>query len=136
MTNKTDTLTDWLRAELAADREAAAEKTATDWVITAVDTTVALGLLARTMIYSCVYAVNHAEEGAEIAFSLAAEPLEAGCWRFVDRVQASLLGPIAVAWVVSVYGVEPMPPAWLGLLTSNAAVLLVDPVRVVVSELH
>jgi len=130
----TETLTDWLRAELEADREAAAEKTATDWLITAVDTVVALGLLARTMIYSCVYAVNYGEGEAPIAFSLGEPPLTADCWGFVDRLQASLLGPISVAWFIEAHAFEAMPAAWLALLAANAAVLVVDPLRVVVGE--
>jgi len=130
----TETLTDWLRAELEADREAAAEKSTADWLITVVDTVVAVGLLARTMIYSCIYGLNHNEPGAEIAFSLGEPPIEADCWGFDDALQASLLGPIAVAWVIEAHAVDSMPVAWFGLLAANAAVLVVDPLRVVVSE--
>jgi len=132
--NSADSKVGWLRAELAADREAAAEKSLTDWLITGLDTIVALGLLARTMMYSCVYALNHNEPGAEIAFSLADPPLEADCWGFVDDLQASLLGPIAVAWVITAHEFGSMPTAWFGFLAINAAVLLVDPLRVVATE--
>jgi len=134
----TDTLTadlrEWLRAELEADRQAAADKSTADWLITLVDTIVALGLLARTMIHSVVYAVNHNEPDAEIGFSLAEAPLTADCWRFVDRLQAALLGPIVVAWVIEAHEVAAMPGAWLGVLAANAAVLVVDPVAVVAQE--
>ena len=127
-------LREWLRAELEADREAAAKKSPGEWLVTAVDTGVALGLLARTMIHSCIYAVNHGEPDAEIAFSLAEAPLTADCWGLVDRLQAALLGPIVVAWVIEAHEVAAMPGAWLGVLAANAAVLVVDPVAVVAQE--
>jgi len=130
----TTDLREWLRAELAADRQAAAEKSLGEWLITGLDTVVALGLLARTMIHSVVYAVNHNEPDAEIGFSLVEPPLTADCWRFVDRLQAAVLGPIVVAWVIEAHEVAAMPGAWLGLLAANAAVLVGDPVVVVAQE--
>jgi len=129
-----ETLTDWLRAELAADWEAATDYSLVDWLVVVVDTAVALGLLARTMIHSCIYAVNHTEPGAEIGVSLAEPPLTADCWGLGDALQAGLLGPIVVAFVVEAHAIEPMPTAWLALLAANAAVLVVDPVVAVAWE--
>lgn len=130
----TETLVDWLRAELEADRQAAAEKSIGDWLITGVDTIVALGLFARTCIYACVYAVNYGEGEAPIAFSLADEPLEAEWWGFVDKLQASLLGPIVVGFVIEAHQVGSMPAAWFAFLALNAAVLVLDPLRVIGAE--
>ena len=132
----TSSLTDRLRAELAADLDAAADKSLAAWLVTAVDTVVAFGLVARTMCYACVYAINHNEPGAEIAFSVTAEPLTADWWTLADRLQASLVGPIAVAWFIAAHEFGAMPRAWFGFLAVNAAVLVVDPIRVVVWEVR
>lgn len=131
-------LVDWLRAELQADREAIGEKTAVDWAITAVDTALALGLLARAMIHSVIYAVNHGDADAEteIGFSMAEPALWGERWRFIDRLQAGLLGPIVVGWVIAAHEFAAMPAAWLVYLAANAAVLVFDPVVAVLWEVR
>lgn len=129
-------LTDWLRAELRDDLDATADKSAVDWIVTAVGTVFALGILCRTMMYSCVWAVNYHDEGAEISLRLFAEPLTEPRWTFVDRLQASVLCVCWAGFWFYAVTINPNNPTWMfGLLASNSAVLVLDPVRVLVSEL-
>ena len=133
----TSSLTDRLRAELAADVDAAADKSLVDWLLTAVETVFSLGIFCRTMMYSCVWAVNYNDEGAEINLTLLDEPLTEPRWGVVDKFQASIL---CVCWAgFWFYGVniDPNNPTWMfALLGANAAVLVLDPLRVVVWEVR
>ncbi|MDB2293720.1 hypothetical protein PM085_15795 [Halorubrum ezzemoulense] len=122
----TDAL-DWLRAELAADREALAAMSPREAAVAAVDTLLAPGLWARSTVHACVYAINHAEPGADTTFSVAQRPIEAACWRPRDDVQASLLGPIALAFLATPLASPPADPLLAAFAALQALPLALDP---------
>jgi len=78
--------------------------------VAAVDTLLAPGLWARATLHACVYAINHTEKGAETTFSVAERPIDAACWRPRDDIQASLLGPLALAFVTTPLASPPAAP--------------------------
>jgi len=91
-----------LRDELGADIAAARAYDATDWLREAVDTALAPGLWMRSTIHACVYAIYHAEPGAETTFSVARPPIVADAWRERDSVTASLLS----VWALGIFATD------------------------------
>jgi hypothetical protein len=98
-----------------------------DYLRAAVDTLLAPGLWARATLHACVYAINHAEPGAETTFSVAERPIRAACWRPRDDVQASLLGPLALAFVTTPYVSPPADPLLAAVVGLQALPLALDP---------
>ena len=116
-----------LRDELAADLDAARSYDATDWLREAVDTALAPGLVARSTVHACVYAIFHAEEGAETTFSIARPPIVAACWRERDAVTASLLS----VWALGIFATDlaslPADPALAAFVALQCLPLACDP---------
>ena len=125
----TSDLRAWLRRELAADREAIHEKSATDWLSTVIETVVALAVVVRLAVGSIVWAINHGGE-ADLNWSLRGPPLEAPEWSTMESVQTALL----CAWVPAMVYYSPHeiagPPLLVGWVGLQAAVLVVEPARV------
>ena len=116
-----------LRDELAADLDAARTFTAADWLREAVDTVLAPGLFARSTVHACVYAIIHAEEGADTTVSLARQPIAAECWRDRDAVTASLVS----VWLLAALAMAPttLPSGVAGAIVAAQCVpLALDPV--------
>jgi hypothetical protein len=89
----------WLREELAADREAIAAKTPTDWLVAGLDLIAGPVLALRASIASWVWAINHGES-ADIGLSLADPAMCAPAWGRVDAFQVAALLVIVPAFVV------------------------------------
>lgn len=89
----------WLREELRADRQAVRDKSRTDWLVTIVDLIAAPTLTLRAAIGSCIWAINHGTS-ADIGLSLADPAMIAPAWGRVDAFQVAALlviGPAIVA---------------------------------------
>jgi len=119
----------WLRAELAADREAIAAMPPADCVRHAVDWLLAPGLVARSTLHAVQYAINHAEPGAEVRSRLSARPIDAGCWRARDDVQASLLSVVLLALLATPIASLPRDPLLATFIAVQAVPLVVDPLH-------
>ena len=117
--------TDWLRDELASDMEEMEARSPTEWVRVCVDTVLMLGLVFRAAVYSCTYAINYAEKGAEISFRVDERPLSAEPWGAGDELQASTL-TVIVAALIAQYSSPPASPAVLVVVASVAIVLALD----------
>lgn len=126
-----ESVVEWLRADLAADRERLAAMSPADYLRAAVDTVLAPGLLARTTFHACVYAINHAEPGATTTYSVARRPIAAPCWRPRDDIQASLLGPLACGLFATPLASLPADPVLAGVVGLQALPLALDPVAAV-----
>jgi hypothetical protein len=74
-----------------------------------------------------VYAINHAESGATTTFSVTKRPIRAPCWRPRDDVQASLLGPIALAFLATPLASPPADPLLAAFAGLQALPLALDP---------
>jgi hypothetical protein len=121
----------WLRAELEADREQIAAMTPADYARSAVDTVLTPGLVARSTVHACVYAINHAEQGAASTFSLFKRPLRAGCWRPRDDVQASLLSVLLLGVFATRLASLPADPLLAAVVGLQALPLVVDPLHAI-----
>jgi len=118
-----------LRDELAADVEVARSYDAADWVREGVDTVLAPGLVARSAVHACVYAMFHGERGAESTFSVARQPIIAGPWRERDAVTASLLSVwLVVLLAISPVATLPSDPLLAGVVALQCLPLVGDPV--------
>ena len=122
-------ITEWLRRELAADREAIRAKSATDWLATVIETAVALAVVVRLAVGSIMWAINHGGD-ATLNWSLRGPALEAPEWSTMESVQTALL----CAWVPVMVYYSPHevagPPLLVGWVGLQAAVLVVEPARV------
>lgn len=87
----TETLTDWLRAELAADREAAAEKSLVDWVVAVVETVVALAVVVRLSIAAGVWAIHHGEPESPLNPNPFDAPISNDAWTRHDAIEVAAL---------------------------------------------
>jgi len=119
---------DWLRAELRADAAAIRSRSPGEWAIVALDTLVMPGLVFRSAVHACVYAINHAERGATTTFSLARRPIEADCWRARDDLQAATLTVIVAALVAQVSS-WPTAPALAAVVAFASVPVAIDPVQ-------
>jgi len=122
-----ESVAEWLRADLAADRETLAAMSPADYARAAVDTLLAPGLVVRSTVHACVYAINHAEAGADTTVSLFARPIDAEPWRPRDDLQASVLSVLLLGLVATRYVSVPSAPALAALVTMQAVPLAVDP---------
>jgi hypothetical protein len=127
----TDAL-DWLRAELAADRDTLATRTPREHAVAALDTLLAPGLYARSTIHACVYAINHAERGADTTFSVAKRPLDAPAWRPRDDLQAALLCVLTLGVFATPLASLPSTPWLRALVVAQALPLACDPLAALV----
>lgn len=120
----------WLRAELRADLATIRQRAPGQWAAVALDTVVMPGLVFRSTIHACVYAINHAERGAATTFRLFARPIDAACWRPRDDVQAATL-TVIVAALVALASSAPAAP-WLRAVVALAALpIVVDPLQAI-----
>ena len=126
------TALDWLRAELAADRDRLAAMSPREAAVAALDTLLAPGLVARSTVHACVYAINHAERGATTTVSVARRPIEAPVWRARDDLQASLLCVLALAVFATPLAALPARPWLAAVVVAQALPLACDPVAAVV----
>jgi len=126
----TSDLRQWLRDELADDREAISQKTPIDWLVAIIDTMLPMVVLVRLAATSWVYAINHGKGRANINYSLRGSYAAAERWSAGDSLQTAVL----CAWVPAMVYVLPQQitgPAWaFGYLYLSAAVLIVEPARV------
>ena len=118
----------WLRAELAADREELEAMSPREYAVAALDTLLAPGLWARSTVHACVYAINHAEQGAETTFSVSQRPINADPWRPRDDVQASLLCALTLGWFATPFVALPATPWLAAVVVAQALPLALDPV--------
>jgi len=116
-----------LRADLRADLDALRGFDVADWLHAGLDTALTAGLVVRAMVHACVYAINHAEPGADTSYSLAAPPIAADCWRPRDQLQVSLLSVWLLAWVATPYAALPSAPLVRWVVIAQAVPLAVDP---------
>lgn len=126
-----ETVVDWLRAEVAADRAEIASMSAADVGQAALDAVLTPGLVVRTAVHSCAYAINHGKLGAETTFSLFERPIRADWWRHRDDVQASLLSALCVGWLATPYASLPTEPVLAAVVTLQALPLVVDPLQAI-----
>lgn len=111
-----------LRTEIADDIRALGGFDGHDWLRAVVNTVLAPGLVARSTIHSCVYAINHAEPGAETTYALDSPPIVAEWWRPRDELQASLLSTWVLAWLST--PLASLPRGSLGLALLAAACIV------------
>jgi hypothetical protein len=108
----------WLRDELADDRQAIQNKSPTDWLVTGLDLIAAPVLTLRASIASCIWAINHGSS-ADIGLSLADPAMVAPAWARFDALQVVALMAIAPALAVESPAccatVPPGVAAYLGL---------------------
>ena len=121
----------WLRAEIESDRDQIAAMTPADYARSAVDTVLTPGLAIRSTVHACVYAINHAEAGAESTFSLFKRPLRAACWRPRDDVQASLLSVLLLGVFTTRLASLPADPLLATVIGVQALPLVVDPLHAI-----
>lgn len=115
-----------LRDGLAGDLKALKSMSLRDWARSIVDLSLSAGLVCRSAIYSCVYAVNYGKPGAEISTSLWQAPLRAPDWTRWDRLQAAS-GSVAVAiWLLGNLTIDPEGALINTLVAGQAAVLGYD----------
>jgi len=125
----TSDLRAWLRAELADDREAIADKSATDWLVTVVDTVLALVVVIRLSATSWVWAINYGDGVADLNYSYTGPYARAARWSLVDRLQVSVLCAWLPIFMYHAFGFD--GPAWAELVVgTQAVVLMLEPVRV------
>ena len=117
-----------LRDDLAADLEVARSMSLRDWARALVDASLSAGLVTRTTIYSCVYAVNYAEPGAEISTSLWERPLTAEPWTPWDRLQASSVSLAAAIWLAGDLVTNQNEALVTAVVAVQVSVLAIDPV--------
>lgn len=129
-------LIDWLRADLRRDLDALREYGPREYARALVDTLLAGGLLARSTAYSVVYAINHAEPGAETTVSLFAPPIRADCWRARDELQAGVVAALPLALFATPFASVPTDPVvaivvaqQLGVLAAAPGLAMVEVVR-------
>ena len=121
----------WLREELAADREAIENKSPTDWLVTIVDIAVGPMLAVRAAIASWIWAINHGES-ADIGLSLADPAMIAPAWGRVDAAQVAALLVIAPAIAVkSPACCATIPPGVAGYLGLQGVAVAVEGAAVV-----
>jgi len=89
----------WLRDELADDRQAIRNKSRTDWLVTGLDIIAAPTLTLRASIASCIWAINHGDS-ADIGLSLADPAMRAPAWARFDAFQVVALMAIVPALAV------------------------------------
>lgn len=89
----------WLREELADDRQAIRNKSRTDWLVTGLDLIAAPVLTLRASIASCVWAINHGTS-ADIGLSIDDPAMVAPAWARVDALQVAALLVIVPALAV------------------------------------
>lgn len=139
MTTTSD-LTEWLRAELAADTEAIQSKSAREWLLTLVKTTLPLYLWARAFFASMVWAINHQAEihdddspAPTVNLSVCGPAMMHSEWQRGDSLQVAALCVWLPVWFYhALWGGGPL---WaVGFAGLQAAVLVVEPVRVGVRE--
>lgn len=119
---------DQLRDDLAADLEVARAMSPGDWLRALVDVCLSAGLFCRTAIYSCVYAVNYGEKGAEISTSLWEPPLTAEPWTPWDRLQASSVSLGVAIWLVGNVVTNQNEALITAAVAVQVSVLAIDPV--------
>lgn len=116
----------WLRDELADDRQAIRNKSRTDWLVTGLDLIAAPTLTLRASIASCVWAINHGES-ADIGLSLADPAMCAPAWARFDALQvAALLVIVPALGVESPACCSVVPPGVAAYLGLQALVVAVE----------
>jgi len=83
---------DWLRAELAADWEAAVDYSLVDWLVVVVETVVALAMVVRLSAAAVVYLTHHREPGGVIRTNPFVAPIDDDVWTADDAMATALLG--------------------------------------------
>jgi hypothetical protein len=90
----------WLRDELADDREAIAAKSATDWLVTLVDILLAPLLAWRACIASWVWLVHHGHS-ADVGTSISDSAMIADAWTAGDAREVVLVAAVLPVFFVS-----------------------------------
>ena len=119
---------DQLRDDLAADLEVARAMSLGDWLRALVNLCLSAGLVCRTAIYSCVYAGNYGEKGAEISTSLWERPLTAEAWTPWDRLQASSVSLGVAIWLAGDLVTNQNEALVTAVVAVQVSVLAIDPV--------
>jgi len=116
----------WLREELADDRQAIRNKSRTDWLVTGLDIIAAPTLTLRASIASCIWAINHGTS-ADIGLSMADPAMVAPAWARIDALQVAALLVIAPALAVeSPACCSVVPPGVAAFLGLQALVVAVE----------
>ena len=131
----TSDLRAWLRRELQSDREAIRAKSATDWLLTLVETTLPLYLWARCFFASIVWAINHQGEiqgdspEPELNLRLRGPAMEHPQWSTIDALQvAGLCLWLPVFWYHAFFGGGPL---WAEMVVGlQGLALVIEPARV------
>ena len=131
----TSDLRAWLRRELQSDREAIRAKSATDWLLTLVETTLPLYLWARCFFASTVWAINHQGEiqgdspEPELNLRLRGPAMEHPQWSTIDALQVAGLCLWLPVWFhAALWGGGPL---WAELIVGlQGLALVVEPARV------
>jgi hypothetical protein len=128
---------DWLRAELAADMDAAAQKSGRDVVRDAVETLLAFGLLARVALHTLVFVFLTDGADPDVEYRLTAGPQVAWLDEPLTTAQdlelrfysTGIATYLVLGWHVGGEGfVAGASPALVGLVAANVAVVLGEPV--------
>jgi len=135
----TSDLRAWLRRELQSDREAIRAKSATDWLLTLVETTLPLYLWARCFFASIVWAINHQGEiqgdspEPELNLRLRGPAMEHPQWSTIDALQVAGLCLWLPVWFhAALWGGGPL---WAEMVVGlQGLALVVEPARVGVRE--
>ena len=136
----TSDLRAWLRRELQSDREAIRAKSATDWLLTLVETTLPLYLWARCFFASIVWAINHQAEihdadspEPELNLRLRGPAMEHPQWSTIDALQVAGLCLWLPVWFhAALWGGGPL---WAEVVVGlQGLALVIEPARVGVRE--
>jgi len=138
----TSNLAGWLRAELAADREAIKSRSPTDWLVTIADTALPLAIWARAFFGALNWAIYHQEEIHDddspeptLNLSMVGPALEHPRWSVSDSLQVGLLCLwLPVFFWHTFWGGGPL---WAEIIAGTQGVaLVVEPARVGVRYLY
>lgn len=122
-----------LRADLEADLAQLAQYDATDWVRAVVDTVLVPGLIVRSTLHACAYAIDVGERGAETTISAFEAPIAAPGWTRADAVRASLLGPLVVAGLTTPLASLPEAPLAAVVVGLQCVPVAADPALTLLS---
>ena len=129
----TETFVDWLRAELAADLDAAADKSTADWLIILVETSVAVAVLVRLSIAAGVWGLHYGEPESPLQTNPFGPPIDNDRWSTADGLEVALLCLLVLVFLSTSYDIRAFGEVTVGVayVYLQIAAVVFEPIRVV-----